>query len=145
MANYATDITARRYYATHGTFGVAPSWFRHAIATGKPAEPLFPDTLTTAEQDQVNAWLQYARIGQQAIAPAATLAAAIAKVDEFKTYFASASYTAWSDSDRLAREMQWRWYCADALHTNEGTTPPSADATGAGTAPPGGTVPRCVE
>jgi hypothetical protein len=145
MANFASDISARRYYATHGQFGTAPQWFTHAAATGKPAEPAFPDTLTADEQTQVNAWLHHARLGQIALAPYPTLPNASAKVEEFKTYFASAAYLAWLNADRVAREMQWRWFCADALHANEATTPPSADSTGAGSSPPGGWVPRCVE
>lgn len=145
--NYASEISARRYYVTHKIMPPVSPNFRTDDVPDKPAEPDFPDGLTSDEQTEVLAWRN--GYGGQPIdrngnpGPAPTLAAAIAKVAEFQTYFESLEYLAWRDANEIYRWAAWQWFCADALDAAEAIVPLSqvtdmADKVSA----PAGPVPR---
>jgi hypothetical protein len=149
--NFATAITARQWYASMGDFPPVPAWFRHTPAGSQPTPPAFPSTLTTAEQNQVTAWLAANASNIEANPDfnlniwddsALSLTNAISKAGEYKTYYTGAAWVAWKASNRIARWGQWRWYCADALDATAATVAVAADSAGTGSGGTGSTIPH---
>jgi hypothetical protein len=132
--NYATTVYWRQYAAANGNFPPAPGWFRHlSPLAASTSAPVFPGTLTFEERNEVNSWLANK---SDAVLASFRNRAAVLKVAEFKTYYADPAYLGWADADKIARESQWRLFCADALRDNSATTAPSETDTGTGAGSP---------
>ncbi len=133
LAGSGGTLYSRPFFIQGTDLGSAPPWFRHKSAASPIAAIVFPDTLNQFEQAEVQ---RYLSTPTDATLATLRLPGAIAKAKEYKTYFADASVKAWQDADRTARDAQWRLYSSDSVINNAGTTSPSADAGGAGAAPP---------
>lgn len=109
-----------------------PSLFKHTPPSGKPTAPAFPGALSGPEQLEVKAWLDGLT--------APTLAAAITWVGLYQTF--NNAMDTWKFANYQARLAQYMIAHNDSLILNKPTLSQSSDATGAGSAPPGPTIPR---
>lgn len=132
--NLNTTLYERPYYAAQEQ-SVPPAWFRHTPPTHPvtPVAPTYPGTLNSFERAEVQRYLDNPT---DAVLATLTLPDAIAKANEFKTYYADAIIMAYIDADRMTRVAQWKQFCADALIASKETQSPSGDTGGAGSDPP---------
>lgn len=148
--NYATTIAPKASTAIREQTS-APWWFEHAepAKPGGLTVPTFPGTLSLSERAEVEIWLAASDCQKPEILLTLTSRFSIAKVEEYKTYFADPKYAAWSASNQLDRIAQWRNATGSAVIGNEDALPVSLDVTGVGTPrsgdilPPGEDVPQC--
>lgn len=128
----AIEPTFRQTIAIYGNIPEAPLWYKHAVPADYPAAPDFPDSLNSYEQAEVNAWLEKKKENTDLTTP--TLPDAIAKINEYITFYSQLD--AWTVSDRLGRETQWRWSWADSMLHTEATVAPSSTDDGVSSNPP---------
>jgi hypothetical protein len=98
-----------------------------------PAAPAYPGTLNAAEQTEVQ---RYLLNPTDATLATLRLPDAIAKANAFKAYYADPAIVAWRAAVHEADVAQRILTRADALISNEPTTPISSDNAGAGSTPP---------
>jgi hypothetical protein len=102
-------------------------------APGSPTAVAFPGTLNQLEQAEVNLWLANQNDN---VLSKLTIRAAIAKVNELKTYYADPAIVAWRAAVHEATVAQRILTRADALISNELTQSISSDSAGTGASPP---------
>lgn len=146
-----TNLTATEYERTRYAptdLSEPPQWWEHTPPNLPGTPPVYEGwgagtgTLNSFERAEVD---RYIANPTDAVLASLTLPDAIAKANEFKTYFATADYKAWRAANWGARRAQSKFFHADALINNKATTPVSSDGTGStpppDTQPPGTNVP----
>lgn len=126
VLNYATAISAREYYASHMPLRPVPADFVHEPPTGDATSPAFPGALTGPEQAQITQWLL------DHIDANVTLAGAVTWLAAYIAYVTNPVHLNWVIDDRLQREFQWVWRCADNMDAASTVTAPSSMSTGIG-------------
>jgi hypothetical protein len=124
--------------ALSGVFPRVEGWFGHSVTPEKPTAP-DASILSQPDLDRFNDWL--AKRTDGTLVPTDTQNLSIeleAMMLAYESYFKTPAYVAWSTTDMLSREMQWRlWHVdvAEAVDT-KATVPPSTVSSGIGSDAP---------
>jgi hypothetical protein len=148
--NLQTTLYERTLYAPEERSD-PPAWFNPTPpALPVTSLPVYPGwgtgtvILNSYERAEVD---RYIANPTDSLLASLRLPDAIAKANEFKTYFATPAFQAWFASKESTRRAQWKFFNADALINAKGTVSQSADTAGGGSGappdyqPPGTNVP----
>jgi hypothetical protein len=116
----------------------APSWFQHSATPNKPAAPstAFLDAADSQRYQLIIAQRENGTwLGWEIKNVSPNLQTALAN---FEAYVATPAYKAWTVTDILSREWQWKLSQVDIAEAvnSKATKPPSLDSLGVGTAAP---------
>lgn len=125
-ANYATEIAPKPSAAIREQTPPEP-WFEHTSPAVPGGAPVYPGALNAIERGEVDRWLSAIDGQRDEILSHMTTRAAILKVTEFETYYASAPYQAWLTEDKLERIQQWRNEVAAAVTGSTADTPDTCE------------------
>lgn len=132
-----TEYERTRYAPTDAA--EPPAWWEHTPPDLPGTPPVYEGwgsgtgTLNSFERAEVD---RYIANPTDAVLASLTWPDAIAKANEFKTYFATAAYKAWRAANYGARRAQAKFFHADSLINNKDTLAVSSDPAGSGSTPP---------